>query len=114
MTERMIFSGSGGQGLLTAGKLLAVCAMDAGMQVTYFPSYGAEVRGGTANCRVIISEKPIASPLVEEATAVLAMNAASLTRFMPLLVEDGLMVLNSSMDAPAGSCRPSTFRTPDM
>ena len=95
--EQMIFAGFGGQGLLTAGKLLAACVTAEDRHVTYFPSYGSEVRGGTANCQLIISEKPIASPLVEEATALLIMNRLSMERFLPLLSPGGLMVLNSSM-----------------
>jgi 2-oxoglutarate ferredoxin oxidoreductase subunit gamma len=102
MNERLIFSGSGGQGLLTAGKLLAACTMAEGRHVTYFPSYGSEVRGGTANCLMVVSDKPIASPVVEEATALLIMNEASMERFLPMLAPGGLMVLNTSMvEAPA-------------
>jgi len=101
MDERMIFAGSGGQGLLTAGKLLVTCAMAEGRCVTYFPSYGGEVRGGTANCQVVIRDRSIASPLVEEATALLIMNEPSMKRFMLALAPGGLMVLNTSMaDAP--------------
>ena len=66
MTERMIFAGFGGQGLITAGKLVGACAMAEGKHVTYFPSYGGEVRGGTTNCQVVLSDAPIASPLIEE------------------------------------------------
>jgi len=97
MEERLIFSGFGGQGLLTAGKLLAACAMAEGRHVTFFPSYGAEVRGGTAHCHVVIGDGPIASPMVEEATALLIMNTPSVARFLPRLVRGGLLVLNSSM-----------------
>jgi 2-oxoglutarate ferredoxin oxidoreductase subunit gamma len=102
MLERMVIAGFGGQGILTAGKLLAAAAMSEGRHVTYFPSYGTEVRGGTANCQVVVSDDEIASPLVEEATSLLIMNAASMMRFLPTLVEGGLMVLNVSMvKAPA-------------
>jgi len=101
MTERMIFAGFGGQGLITAGKLVGACAMAEGKHVTYFPSYGGEVRGGTTNCQVVLSDAPIASPLIEEATALLIMNAPSMARFLPVLCEDGLLALNTSMaDAP--------------
>ena len=104
MEERLIFSGFGGQGLLTAGRLLAACAMAEGRHVTFFPSYGAEVRGGTAHCHVIIRDEPIASPLVEESTALLIMNALSMERFLPTLGPGGLMVLNASMaQAPVKS-----------
>ena len=100
MTHRMILAGSGGQGLLTAGKLLAECGMLEGRQVTYFPSYGAEVRGGTAHCHVVVSDEEVSSPLVEDATALLIMNQPSLERFCPRLVRGGLLVLNSSMASP--------------
>ena len=97
MTHRMILAGSGGQGLLTLGKVLAECGMLEGRQVTYFPSYGAEVRGGTAHSHVVISDDGIFSPLVENATALLIMNQPSLERFGRRLVQGGLLVLNSSM-----------------
>ena len=97
MLERMVFAGFGGQGLLTVGKLLAAEAMAEDRHVTYFPSYGSEVRGGTANCQVVVSDEEIASPLVEEAHSLLIMNAASMMRFLPTLIEGGLMVLNTSM-----------------
>jgi 2-oxoglutarate ferredoxin oxidoreductase subunit gamma len=107
MHERMIFAGFGGQGLLTAGKLLAQCAMDEGRQVTYFPSYGAEVRGGTANCQIVVSDEVIASPLVEEATSLLIMNEASLKKFLPMLAADGFIVYNRSMIEDAGKIEAS-------
>ena len=97
MNERMIFAGFGGQGILTIGKLVTACAMKEGRHVTFFPAYGGEVRGGTANCHVIITDEPIASPLVEEASALLVMNEPSLNRFKPVLAAGGLMVLNVSM-----------------
>ena len=102
MEERMIVAGEGGQGLMTLGKVMAQAAMDDGLDVTWYPSYGAEVRGGTAHCHVVVSDRPIYSPLVEEATALLVMNGPSLARFAPRLVEGGLLVLNTSLvDAPA-------------
>ncbi len=109
MIERLIFSGSGGQGLMTAGKLLAACAVSEGKYVTYFPSYGSEVRGGTANCQMVLSDSAVLSPVVEEATVLLLMNQASLQRFASSLAEDGLIVLNSSMieskSLPTGEAR---------
>jgi len=97
MRERMVFAGFGGQGLLTAGKLLAECAMVEDRHVTFFPSYGSEVRGGTSHCHVVIDDEAISSPLVEEATALLIMNEPSLTRFLPALAPGGFLVLNTSM-----------------
>ena len=103
MEERMIFAGFGGQGLLTAGKLLAESAMREGKYVTYFPSYGGEVRGGTANCHVVVSDESVASPLVEKASSLVIMNKASLGRFLPVLAPGGLLLLNVSMaKTPAG------------
>jgi len=101
----MILAGSGGQGLLTLGKLLAQCGMEAGHHVTYFPSYGAEVRGGTAHCHVVMSDDEIYSPLVEDATALLLMNQPSLERFGGQLERGGLLVLNSSMAELDGPLR---------
>ncbi|MHC4711850.1 MAG: 2-oxoacid:acceptor oxidoreductase family protein [Planctomycetota bacterium] len=97
MEERMIFAGAGGQGLMTLGKLLALAAMNEGFNVTWYPSYGAEVRGGTAHCHVVISDDEIISPLVEEASVLMIMNRPSLSRFSPRLSDGGLLVLNTSL-----------------
>ena len=105
MFQRIILAGSGGQGLLTLGKLLAQCGMEEGRHVTYFQSYDSEVRGGTAHCHVVISDEEICSPLVEDATALLIMNQPSLERFGPQLIRSGLLVLNTSMAASSGSMR---------
>lgn len=91
--------------MLTVGKLLAQCGMEEGRHVTYFPSYGSEVRGGTAHCHVIVSDEEICSPLVEDATALLIMNQPSLERFGPQLIRSGLLVLNTSMAASPASMR---------
>ena len=97
MIERLIFSGFGGQGLLTAGKLLVACAMNEGKHVTYLPSYGSAVRGGTANCKLVVSDSAVLSPGVDQATGLLIMNAESLERFHPILAPGGLLVVNTSM-----------------
>ena len=97
MVERMIMAGWGGQGLMTLGKLVANVAMTDGLEVTWFPSYGAEVRGGTAHCQVILSDEAIYSPMVERADTLLLMNQPSYDRFRPRIADDGLMVINSSM-----------------
>jgi Pyruvate/2-oxoacid:ferredoxin oxidoreductase gamma subunit len=73
-TEKIIISGFGGQGTLLAGKLLCVAAMRQGRSVTHIPSYGAEMRGGTANCSVVISDEDIASPVIEHPSVVIALN----------------------------------------
>jgi len=100
--ERMIFSGFGGQGLMTLGKFVAELLMDR-YAVTFFPSYGTEVRGGTAYCHVCISDRPIASPIVEEATTLVVMNQMSYDRFAPLVRPDGLVLSNSGMVKPTGA-----------
>lgn len=94
--RRIIAAGFGGQGALTLGKLLCVAAMNEGRMVTYLPSYGAEVRGGTANCQVVLSPKPIYSPVVERADALLMLNQLSYERFLPRLKRGGVAVVNSS------------------
>ena len=97
MNERLIISGFGGQGKVVAGKLLAELMMHEGHHVTYFPSYGAEVRGGTCNCSVIAADGEIASPIIDEATSLILMNQPSVARFAPCLASDGLAVINASM-----------------
>ena len=95
--EEIIIAGFGGQGILLTGKLLAQTGMQAGKEVTYMPSYGAEVRGGTANCKVIISEKQIACPVVSRPDSLIIMNKASLNKFGPCLKKNGLLIMNSSL-----------------
>ncbi len=97
MHERILIAGSGGQGIISLGKLLALAAMDEVEHVTFFPAYGAEVRGGTSNCQIILSSKHIASPLAEEFDFILAMNQQSADRFLPLLAKDGIGIINSSL-----------------
>ena len=98
----LIIAGSGGQGILFAGKFVAQAAMEEGMNVTWFPSYGAEVRGGTANCTVVISKGFIGSPIVSRPDILVVMNQASLERFCGRLRPEGRMMLNSS-NVTAGS-----------
>jgi len=100
MEERMIFAGAGGQGMMLVGKLMALAATKDGLNVTWFPSYGAEVRGGTAHCHIVISTGEIYSPMVEKATSMIVMNALSLKRFQSRLADGGLMLLNSSLAEP--------------
>jgi len=82
---------------MLAGKLLAQTAMETGMQVTYMPSYGAEVRGGTANCMVIIADSAIASPLINRCCSAIIMNTASLKKYAGRVADGGLLVINSSL-----------------
>ena len=97
MQQEVIISGFGGQGVLFAGQLLAYTAMDEGKAVTWIPSYGPEMRGGTANCTVVVSEEEIGSPLVKNPTAVIAMNLPSLDKYEDLVAEGGVLVVNTSM-----------------
>jgi len=95
--EEMVLAGFGGQGILLVGKLLAQTAMRAGLEVSYMSSYGAEVRGGTANCMVVVSNRPIACPVVNAPHSLVICNKASLSKFAPRLQHGGLLVFNSSL-----------------
>ena len=97
MHEEIIIAGFGGQGILFSGKLLCQAGMDIGLNVTYLPSYGAEVRGGTAHCHVVLSNESIASPVVPSPTILLIMNEPSLMKFESRLISSGLLVFNSSL-----------------
>ncbi len=92
-----IIAGFGGQGLLFAGQVLAQAAMTEGLHVSWMPSYGPEMRGGTAYCTVIVSERAIGSPIVDLADSVIALNPPSQAKFEGLLVPGGLLVLNTSL-----------------
>jgi 2-oxoglutarate ferredoxin oxidoreductase subunit gamma len=95
--EEVVIAGFGGQGIILLGKLLAQIAMKAGKEVTYMPSYGAEMRGGTANSMIIISDEPIANPMVTNPNSLIIMNKASLEKFAPRIKSPGLIVYNSSL-----------------
>jgi 2-oxoglutarate ferredoxin oxidoreductase subunit gamma len=95
--EEVVIAGFGGQGVILAGKVLAQAGMKANVEVTYMPSYCAEVRGGTANCMVVLSDKPIACPIVSEPNSLVICNKASLSKFAPRLRPGGLMIFNSSL-----------------
>ncbi|MDF1536381.1 MAG: 2-oxoacid:acceptor oxidoreductase family protein [bacterium] len=93
----VFISGFGGQGILLAGQLLAEAAMEKGLNVTFFPSYGVEMRGGTARCTVVFSDREIGSPIVDSPNCVIAMNQPSLLRFQNVVKEGGQLIVNSSM-----------------
>jgi len=93
----VIMAGFGGQGILLIGKMLAYAGMHEGMEVSWLPSYGPEMRGGTANCTVVISDKPVGSPVIRSPRAVVAMNLPSLEKFEPEIREGGLLLINSSL-----------------
>ena len=96
-TSEIIIAGFGGQGVLLAGKLLCVAAMREGRFVSHIPSYGAEMRGGTANCSVVISDEEIASPVVERPGVVIALNGPSVAKFESRIRPGGLLIWNSSL-----------------
>jgi 2-oxoglutarate ferredoxin oxidoreductase subunit gamma len=95
-----IVAGFGGQGVMVIGNLLAYAAMKEGKYVTYLPVYGVEMRGGTANCTVVISSRQIGSPIVGRPHAALVMNLPSLTKYGPLVLPNGLLFINSSLIEP--------------
>jgi 2-oxoglutarate ferredoxin oxidoreductase subunit gamma len=97
MEKSFVFAGFGGQGVILAGKLLAQAGVDYGLEVTWLPSYGPEMRGGTANCTVLLSDEPIGSPVVDNPTVLVAMNLPSLDRFEKTVAEAGIIVVNSSL-----------------
>jgi 2-oxoglutarate ferredoxin oxidoreductase subunit gamma len=97
MQHDIVFSGFGGQGALFAGQLLAYSALDAERNVTWIPSYGPEMRGGTAHCTVIVSDMPIGSPLVRHPTNVVALNNPSVEKYQPLLASGGALIYNASL-----------------
>lgn len=97
MQTEIIIAGFGGQGILFAGQLLAYAAMDEGLETTWIPSYGPEMRGGTANCTVIIADEEIGSPVVRNPQVAIVMNRPSLDKYEPLVKPGGLLVVNSSI-----------------
>ncbi|MCR5663531.1 MAG: 2-oxoacid:acceptor oxidoreductase family protein [Oscillospiraceae bacterium] len=97
MTKQYIFAGFGGQGMLLIGKFVAMACMLEGKHVSWLPSYGPEMRGGTANCSVTVSDEPVASPMVEKADAIIAMNRPSLDKFEEHVKPGGVLVINSSI-----------------
>jgi len=97
MTEKIIIAGAGGQGIMLLGKVLAEGAMKEERFVTWFPAYGAEVRGGTAHCMVIISDKEIASPYIDKADTLIVMNNPSLAKFKNRIKHNSLFIINSSL-----------------
>lgn len=97
MERGLILSGFGGQGLLFAGQIVAQAAVIEGQNVSWLPSYGPEMRGGAAACTVIVSDRPIGSPVVDQAEALIALNPPALAKFARLVRPGGLIVLNDSL-----------------
>lgn len=96
-TYKMFFAGSGGQGVLMMGQIVTYAAMLEGKEATFLPSYGPEMRGGTANCTVVVSDKPVACPIIYEADIAVVMNLPSMDKFEPLLKAGGSLYYNRSL-----------------
>jgi 2-oxoglutarate ferredoxin oxidoreductase subunit gamma len=105
MIERIIIAGAGGQGVMLLGKVMAEAALKEGKHVTWFPCYGAEVRGGTANCTVVIADTPIGSPYVQKSDTLIILNEPSWIKFKDRIKPGGLLLVNSSL-IDKGSLRP--------
>lgn len=97
MQSEVQFAGFGGQGIMLMGKVLAHAAMEEGYEVAWIPSYGPEMRGGTAYCTVVISDRPIGSPIIKNPLHLVAMNGPSLEKFAPTVKTGGIIFVNSSL-----------------
>ena len=97
MTEKVIIAGFGGQGVMSIGQMLAYAGMTEGKSVSWLPSYGPEMRGGTANCNVIVTEDTVDSPIITDATAALVLNKPSLNKFEKVIQKKGVLLINSSL-----------------
>jgi 2-oxoglutarate ferredoxin oxidoreductase subunit gamma len=97
MQSEIMFAGFGGQGILLIGKILALAAMEEGFEVAWVPSYGPEMRGGTAYCTVVIGDRPIGSPIIKNPLHLVAMNGPSLEKFAPTVKPGGIIFVNSSL-----------------
>lgn len=93
----VIIAGFGGQGVLLIGNLLAQAGLEAGLNVTFIPVYGAEMRGGTANCTVVVSSEEIGSPIIKRPKSLIIMNQPSLEKFQPRLEKGGIQIINADM-----------------
>ena len=93
----IVLAGFGGQGILSAGRIITAAALAEGREVSWFPSYGPEMRGGTANCSVVISYEPIGSPIIAEADVLIALNGPSLDKFASIVKPGGLIILDSTL-----------------
>ncbi|NMM62197.1 2-oxoacid:ferredoxin oxidoreductase subunit gamma [Clostridium sp. P21] len=96
-SQQIIFAGFGGQGILSMGKFLAYAGMDANLNVSWLPSYGPEMRGGTANCSVILTDEAIGSPIVTKADTIVVMNRPSLEKFENMVEPNGLIIMDSDL-----------------
>ncbi len=106
MEDSVLIAGSGGQGVLLLGRLIATVGMLSGHNVTWFPSYGAEMRGGTANCTVVVSSEMVGSPVVGSPRSLIVMNCPSFVKFTPRLQKGGLLIMDSSLVGPQRCSQP--------
>ncbi|HEY9766250.1 MAG TPA: 2-oxoacid:acceptor oxidoreductase family protein, partial [Chroococcales cyanobacterium] len=97
MKETILFAGFGGQGVVLMGKLIALAGMNEGREVTWLPSYGPEMRGGTASCVVVVSDELIGSPIIDQPRTAVIMNNPSLTKYEPSVETNGNILINSSL-----------------
>jgi 2-oxoglutarate ferredoxin oxidoreductase subunit gamma len=95
--QQIIFAGFGGQGVLSMGKFIAYAGMDANLNVSWLPSYGPEMRGGTANCSVILTDENIGSPIVTKPNSLVVMNKPSLDKFEDIVESNGLIIIDSDL-----------------
>jgi len=112
MLENVIIAGAGGQGIMLLGKILAEAAMYGGREITWLPSYGPEVRGGAASCTVVIADKKIGSPFVDQADTLIIMNEPSLLKFQNRIKKGGVLFVNSSLvesEVQSKECRVLKF-----
>lgn len=112
MYQDVIIAGFGGQGVLLIGNVLAQAAMQAGQNVTFMPVYGVEMRGGTANCTVVLADAEIGSPVIHSPMSLIVMNQPSLTKFLPRLRAGGVLVVNSSLVDTSQIQEPRVFLVP--
>jgi 2-oxoglutarate ferredoxin oxidoreductase subunit gamma len=97
MHNELIMAGFGGQGVLLIGKLLAYAGMKAGLEVTWMPAYGPEMRGGTCNCTVVLSDRQVGSPVTNRPHGVIVLNLQSIDKFEPMVRPGGILVVNTSL-----------------
>lgn len=102
MTDNIIVSGFGGQGSISIGKMITEAGMNAGKEVCFLPSYGSQMRGGTANCSVVVSDEPVDCPQIMSPNFVIALNQESVDRFVPTMKPNGTIIINSSMCSREG------------
>ena len=112
MNSSIVIAGFGGQGILFLGKLIAYCGLISGKEVSWLPSYGPEMRGGTANCNVCVSDDPIGSPIVADPDILIAMNRPSLEKYAATVKENGLIVFDSSLASLPAGVKAKAFGVP--